>query len=64
MSEQTPWLRVLASLKWSVASLVELHEKGSWQREVARNAADGIRDRIDWIIAQADAEIARLAAKK
>lgn len=43
----------LENLKFAVASLAEMAtEKGSYNRENARNAADGIRHRLNWVINQ------------
>jgi hypothetical protein len=50
MEQATP-LYVLKELSFSVASLASMHKPGSYEKRLAEDAARGIRDRIDWIIA-------------
>jgi hypothetical protein len=44
----------LKNLRWSVRSLIHLHQVGSFEREIANNATRGIESRLDWIMRQLD----------
>ena len=45
----------LKSLSFALASLVELHQRGSFEREICENATRGIKARIKWVIQQLEA---------
>ena len=56
MCEPTLPIEALKELKWSVSALVDtICEPGSAKKEVARLAADGVRLRINWIVANLEA---------
>lgn len=54
-----PALGAIGDLAWAVSSLEELFENGSSEREIFRNAARGIKDRLAWIQSKALAETKR-----
>ena len=45
----------LRDMKFSVSAMADLHERGSFQRRQAACMSDGIRAKIDWIMAQLEA---------
>lgn len=59
MCEPTDWLGAIGELAWAISSLEELFQRGSCQREIYRNATDGIQERLRWIQAKAKAELKR-----
>lgn len=64
LEEAADWLDELRRLEFAVESLAHLHPPGSHQRELAENAARGIRDRISWVRDQAMAERAARLPRK
>lgn len=55
MCEPLRPLAELKSLSFALASLVELHPRGSFEREICANATRGIKSRITWVIRQLEA---------
>lgn len=59
MCEQNDWLGAIGDLAFSVHSMAELHQRGSYARENAVNVARGIEARLRWIQERAKLELKR-----
>ncbi len=51
MCEPIMPIDTLKNLRFSIAVLPNLHEPGSYRKELAELACAGIRSRLDWVIA-------------
>jgi hypothetical protein len=61
--DQLVWMDELRNLIWAVQALASMHSPGSYEKEIASNAAKGIKTRIEWVMEQAAAELAALKKK-
>lgn len=59
MCEQTDWLGAIGDLAFSVHALAELNQRGSYERENAKNIARGIEATLRWIQKAAKQELKR-----